>query len=86
MSQLGRALMASGNFDGALMLFKKILKNLASLGREHPGVAGTYNNIGEVYRQQAKYPEALNMYQKSLDINIKVHGCNHPLVASTMVL
>ena len=53
------------------------------LSHEHLDIASTYNSIGEVYWHQAKYPEALNMYQKLLDINIKVHGCNHLDVATT---
>ena len=73
-----------GKPDEALQKYGKVVQiQEKTLGRNHPDTAGTYNNIGEVYRQHRKYPEALNMYQKSLDINIKVHGRNHPLVADT---
>ena len=34
---------------------------------------------------QGKYPEALEYYNKSLEIKIKVHGQDHPLVADTKV-
>ena len=81
---LAVALAQKGSDAEALGLFRKVLEfQQRQLGRDHPDIAGTYNNIGEVYRQQMKYPEALNMYQKSLDINIKVHGRNHPDVALT---
>ena len=32
---------------------------------------------------QGKYPEALEYYNKSLEIKIKVHGLDHPVVATT---
>ena len=32
---------------------------------------------------QGKYPEALEYYNKSLEIKIKVHGLDHPVLAST---
>ena len=40
-------------------------------------VATTRNNIGEVYRHQGKFDEALQEYQKSLDVKIKVVGHDH---------
>ena len=42
-------------------------------------------SIGEVFRHQARYAEALVMYDKNLKINIKLHGANHHTVASTKV-
>ena len=40
-------------------------------------------SIGSVLDDQGKYPEALEYYNKSLEIMIKVHGQDHPLVADT---
>jgi tetratricopeptide (TPR) repeat protein len=33
---------------------------------------------------QGKYPEALEYYNKSLEIMIKVHGQDHPIAADTL--
>ena len=43
----------------------------------------SYNNIGLVYNTQGKYEEALEYYQKSLDIEIRVVGGDHPDVATS---
>ena len=84
MSQLADALKDSGDFDGALKLYRKVLTNdLARLGPDHLVVATTQNNIGEVYRKQAKYSEALDMYHKSLATTEKVFGPEHTHVADT---
>jgi len=47
------------------------------LGSQHPGVVTLYNNIGQVYREQVKYEEALLHHHNSLQINILVHGHIH---------
>ena len=36
----------------------------ATLGRNHLHVATTCTNIGAVYQEQQKYPEALELYSK----------------------
>jgi tetratricopeptide (TPR) repeat protein len=47
-------------------------------------VAKSYNNIAIIYRKQAKYEEALEMYTKSLHIKTRIHGGdNHPDVAAS---
>ena len=43
----------------------------------------SYHNIGAVYDSQGKYEEALEYYQKSLDIKIRVVGGDHPDVATS---
>ena len=40
-------------------------------------------SIGEVYRAQSKFAEAMDYCNRSLDINLRVHGPEHPDVAST---
>ena len=49
-----------------------------TLGKDHPSVATTYNNMGLVYRNQADYPRALEYYQMSLDIRSGTLGKDHP--------
>merc|ERR1711965_254410 len=39
--------------------------------------------MGEVYRSQGKYDEALEYYNKDLEINLKKLGNDHPDVART---
>ena len=47
-------------------------------------VAASYNNIGNVSNRQGKYEEALEYYQKFLDIKIRVFGSDHPDVAASI--
>ena len=46
-------------------------------------MARTKNNIAHVRAQQGQHSTALQMWQESLDIKIKVLGLDHPDVAST---
>ena len=46
-------------------------------------VAASYNNIGNVYNRQGNYEEALEYYQKDLDITVRLVGQDHPDVASS---
>jgi tetratricopeptide (TPR) repeat protein len=43
--------------------------------------ASIYNNIAEVYYYKNNFKEALNLYNNSLDIKLKIHGKNHPSIA-----
>ena len=49
-----------------------------TLGKDHPDVAATYNNMGAVYDHQADYPRALEYYQMALDIKLGTLGKDHP--------
>ena len=42
-------------------------------------------SIGEVYREQAKFDEAMQNYERSLEISIRVVGHDHLVVAATKV-
>jgi len=44
------------------------------LGGEHPEVADSYNDIGDVYTEQGQYEEALIQLEKSLEIRLRVWG------------
>ncbi len=51
-------------------------------GKEHADTARSYNNIGEVYRNQGDYVKALEYQRKALDIMERVLGPYHPLTAT----
>jgi tetratricopeptide (TPR) repeat protein len=49
-----------------------------SLGKNHPDVATSLNNLAELYDVQGKYVEAEPLYQRSLVIREKALGKGHP--------
>ena len=54
------------------------------VGGDHPDVAASYNNIANIYDDQGKYEEALDLFTKSLDIKTRIYGGdNHLDVAAT---
>ncbi len=60
MSNYAKAL----EYDGkALEIYK------SKLGKDHPDMALTYNNIGEVYRAKGNYAKALEYHGKALEIS-----------------
>ena len=73
-----------GDYPQALEGYQKALAILEKvLGKEHPDIAMTYNNIAGVYQAQGDYPQALAFYQKALAIREKVLGKEHPDIAMT---
>jgi len=72
----------SNNYAQALdYYFKTLAIREKVLGKDHPKVADSYNNIGNVLNSQSKYEEALEYYFKTLAIREKVLGKDHPNVA-----
>ena len=55
-----------------------------ALGRDHPNVAGSLNNLAELYRAQGHDAEAEPLYQRSLAIWEKALGPVHPQVATSL--
>ena len=41
-------------------------------------------SIAIIYKNQGKFPEALELYHKSLATKEKVLGCEHPVAADTL--
>ncbi|WP_103124609.1 CHAT domain-containing tetratricopeptide repeat protein, partial [Nostoc cycadae] len=54
------------------------------LGKEHPDVATSLNNLAFLYDAQGKYQQAEPLYQRSLAILEKMLGEKHPLVATSL--
>jgi len=73
-----------GYYAKALKWHQKAL-NLKekTLGKEHPSIAITYNNITGIYYNQGTYSKALECYQKALDISEKMLSKEHPNTART---
>ena len=46
-------------------------------------MATSYNNIGTVHQKKAEYDKALEYFQKSLAIDLKKLGPEHPSVATS---
>jgi len=54
------------------------------LGKEHPDVANTLNDLGVLYREQGKYAEAEPHLKRALAIYEQKLGQEHPHVATTL--
>jgi tetratricopeptide (TPR) repeat protein len=75
---LGRVLHRLGDAPAALSAFRRNLDGLrASLGSEHPRVAGTLNAIGQVHYGQGNYKAALEHYHQALEIRQRTLGPDH---------
>ena len=71
-----------GDYPKALEFYTKALNIQEKvLGKDHPDVANSYNNIGSVYSDMGDYPKALDFYTKALNIREKVLGKDHPTTA-----
>ena len=56
---------------------------MATLGKDHPEVARTRSNMGEVYENQSKFDDALREYEEALRIRMATLGKIHPDVVTT---
>ncbi|MBD2502824.1 tetratricopeptide repeat protein [Anabaena azotica] len=54
------------------------------LGKEHPYVASSLNNLAGLYRDQGRYSEAEPLYSQALAMWRKLQGEEHPDVASSL--
>jgi serine/threonine protein kinase/tetratricopeptide (TPR) repeat protein len=73
-------------YDEALADAKRALElELRALGPDHPIVAGTYHQLGNIYFQTAQYPEAVDSFQRSLAIRQRTVGQDHPLLVKPLV-
>ena len=49
-----------------------------ALGPDHPDVAISLNNLGELYREQGRYQDAEPIFQRAIRIREKALGPDHP--------
>ena len=58
-------------------------RHLAVHSQDHPDEAASYLNIGNVYKDQGDYENALSIYQTALQVFLAVHGQDHPDAATS---
>ena len=50
------------------------------MGKNHPDLAATLNNLGLLYKDQAKYYKAKPLFKKAIEIKEKAFGKESPLI------
>jgi tetratricopeptide (TPR) repeat protein len=90
----GSILDDQGDYTNALMVYEECLREYKVLnggynffccvlfGETNKDVANTYNSTGVVYKAQGKYDQALEYYEKAIEIDLKTVGNNHPQTKS----
>ena len=83
--QLGRPAAGARGTQPARATIKRALAILeAVLGPEHPTVARTLTNLGNVQRELGELEAARTILQRALGIKDAVYGPDHPEVARTL--
>jgi CHAT domain-containing protein/tetratricopeptide (TPR) repeat protein len=82
---LGRTLSARGDYAGARALQERALKiREAKLGKDHPFVAISLNNVAFLLMDQGDYAGARPLLERSLAIHETAYGKDHPEVLSEL--
>ena len=55
-----------------------------ALGPDHPDVAVSLNNLGQLYEAEGRYADAEPLFKRSLAIWEKALGPDHPDVAASL--
>ena len=74
----GRYAEAEPLYQRSLAIWEK------ALGRDHPDVAVSLNNLAGLYLSQGRYADAEPLCQRSLAIREKALGRDHPSVATAL--
>jgi len=83
--QPGRLYSDTGRYAEAEPLYQRSLQILEkALGKDHPDVASSLNNLAGLYSDTGRYAEAEPLYQRSLQIREKALGKEHPDVAVSL--
>jgi tetratricopeptide (TPR) repeat protein len=84
LSASGKCYERFGEYNMALENYEKSLDiELMTLGNEHPSVATSYNNIGEILYHQGKHENALEYFNKCLQIKYRTLANEHPSLATS---
>ena len=78
-------LLQAGRYAEAIPLAQQVLAmREKALGPDHPDVAGSLNNLAELYNEQGRYAEAEPLYKRALAIRERALGPDHPDVAQAL--
>jgi tetratricopeptide (TPR) repeat protein len=73
-----------GEYKEAITLYEKALEiRQQSLPSNHPDLAMSYNNIGNVCKNMGEYSKALSSHEKALEIKQQSLPPNHPDLAAS---
>ena len=82
---LGGFYKGQGTYDQSEPWYKQCLDITRSrLGKEHPDVGDSLNNLALLYLEQGRYDEAEPLLVQALDIAKKLPGEDHPDVAASL--
>uniref|UniRef100_A0A8C9WAU8 Kinesin light chain n=1 Tax=Scleropages formosus TaxID=113540 RepID=A0A8C9WAU8_SCLFO len=73
-----------GQGEAAHLLNDALAIREKTLGKDHPAVAATLNNLAVLYGKRGKYKEAEPLCKRALEIREKVLGKYHPDVAKQL--
>jgi len=81
-NELGRAYHNLAEYEKAIKLFKKALKERKAIfGNDHTKVGDSYNSLGMSYYMKDELDKAIKCFQEDLRITILEQGEHHPNVA-----
>ena len=84
LNNIGLAQYNLGNLDQSIIFYNKSLKiKREILPENHPAIANTLCNIGDIYARKREYQQALNLYEETLRIEKATLPCEHPSLALT---
>jgi len=83
--ELAYTYVLSGQYQKAGPLYKESMIVLArKLGQDHPEMATSWRQIGELQETLGEYDKAVSLYKKALEILEKKRGPEHPVLANIL--
>ena len=76
--QSGQMALQRGRLERAERQFALALENAEAMGEQYPYLAISLNLLGEVYRRQSKYQEAIQQFERAVMIGEKSLGKDNP--------
>lgn len=83
--ELAYTYVLSGQYQKSGPLYKEAMTTLAKkLGQDHPEMATSWQQIGELQETLGEYDKAVGLYKKALAILEKKRGPEHPALANIL--
>jgi tetratricopeptide (TPR) repeat protein len=83
--ELAYTYVLSGQYQKAGPLYKEAMTTLAQqLGQDHPEMATSWYQLGELQETLGEYDKAVTLYKKALEILEKKRGPEHPVLAGIL--